>query len=198
MCEIYIMCAHDIIAIYDINVMFQAHPTLHRDYGTVGTVHDDKDWEQLVDISMYENNSLIDTATRKSTQMLSANDIRKIVQVTTNEIIALDKIHGLNNQYMKFAITIVYQSLHDHVRPAVSESQMKRLIVGTTEKLITHYHHSAHTRERLMGWLADDVMGSFIQQIVTQPHRSNSVVGEGRENEKDETGCFVWFWNLFR
>lgn len=181
--------------------MFRAHPSPHqiRDYGTVDTVHD-RNLGQLVDISLDEPNSLIDeyVATPvNSKRMLSVNDIRKIIQVTTNEIIVSGKVDGLNNQSMKFAITMVYQSLRDSVCPAVSTPHMERLIVGTTEQLITHYHRSGRTRERLMDWLAEDAMSEFIYRLAIQTRRDEPVVVRKKDG-RHETGCFTWVWELFR
>lgn len=180
--------------------MFRAHPNPHqiREYGTVTSSGVGiENWGQLVDISLDEPSSLIDEYV--STSMLSVNDIRKIVQITTDEIIASGRVDCLNNQSMKFAITVVYQSLRDSVRPAVSAHHMERLIVGTTEQLIIHYHRSARTRERLMEWLTEDDMAAFIHRLVIQGGSVKTVVGEDTAyGERHATGCFTWFWELFR
>ena len=183
--------------------MFRAHPGPHqiRDYGTT-TSNGTGDWGQLIDISIDEPNSLIDayiSTPVNAKRMLSVNDIRKIIQVTTDEIISSDKVDGLNNKSMKFVITMVHQSLCDSVRPAVSAPQMERLIIGTAEQLITHYHRSARIKARLMGRLVDDNMNEFIRRLVVQGGSVKPVVGEDNgHGERYETGCFTWFWDMFR
>ena len=181
--------------------MFRAHPTLHqgRDYGTVSGTGD---WGHMVDVSLDEPISLIDryiSTPINSKRMLSVNDIRKIVQVSTDEIIASEQISGINNHSMKFAITLVHQYLCDSVRPALSEQQMERLIGEITKQLITHYHQSALTRKKLAELLAEDYIKAFIRKLATQPQpQPFGDARKGSENNKrNETGCFAWFWNLF-
>jgi len=100
---------------------------------------------------------------------------------------------------MKYAITIVYKSIRDGVRPAVSVSQMERLIVGTMEQLIAHYHQSDRTQKILMELLEEDYMVAFIHGIASQPRKQCDDARMGSENnEHSEMGCFAWFWNLFR
>ena len=186
--------------------MFRSHPSPHqiRDYGTVDSSgNGTRDWGQMIDISLDEPNSLIAeyvATPANSNRMLSVNDIRKIIQVTTDEVIASGKVDGLNNQSMKFVITLIHQSLRDSVCPAVSAPHMERLIAGTTEQLITHYHRSARTRERLMEWLAEERMHGFIHRLATKERVDESgesgVVRAVKEHQ--ETGCFAWVWDLFR
>ena len=185
--------------------MFHTHPNSQqiRDYGTVGGDWSGN-WGQLIDVSLDEPNSLIDKyipTPMNSKRLLSMNDMRKIVQVTTDDIICSGDISELNNQSMKFAITIVYKSIRDGVRPAVSVSQMERLIVGTMEQLIAHYHRSDRAQKILMELLEEDHMVAFIHRIASQPHnqyRDNDDMRMGTEQKRSETGCFAWFWNLFR
>lgn len=197
---------HDIIVYYGTDtVMFHIHPNSQqlRDYGTVACSETGSaNWGQLIDVSLDEPNSLVDAyipTPMNSKRMLSTNDMRKIVQVTTDDIICSGEISGLNNQSMKFAINIVYKSIRDGVRPAVSVSQMERLIVGTTEQLITHYHQSDRTQKILMELLEEDYMVAFIHRIASQPRKQCDDARMGSENnEHSEMGCFAWFWNLFR
>ena len=173
--------------------MFRTHPNSQqlRDYGTVTCS------EQLIEVSLDEPNSLIDKyipTPLSSKRLLSVNDMRKIIQVTVDDIVCSEEINGLNNQSMKFAITIVHQSIQDAVRPSVSVSQMERLVTGTIEQLITHYHRSARTKDTLFKLLEEEDMVAFIHRIASHPREDDM----RRGTDRPETGCFSWFWNMFR
>lgn len=169
--------------------MFRFHPVLSeipiRDYGTVYATDD----SVFVDVGL---SSPVTTQTTRGQVLLTVNDMQKITQVTTNELIASNEIYAVTNMSLKYTIALTYNSIHKHVCPEIPTKQLARLVVCVMEQLIEHTNRSERTKVQLIQRLTDQDIAAFIDRIITQPDVESDV-----NNMKRGVGCFDWVRGLF-
>lgn len=165
--------------------MFRAHPTItefaKRDYGTVCS-HEDA---TLVDIPITPVNS--------ERTLLTVNDIKKITQITVNELIASNNFDTVTRSSLHYVIALTYKHIRKHVRPQVSQKQLVCLTTSSVVHLIEHYNRTGRTREQLLQYLNSEDIAVFVDGIVAE----SAIAKGGWHRKKKTVGCFSWMWNLF-
>jgi hypothetical protein len=125
--------------------------------------------------------------------MLTVNDIKKITQVTSNELIASNKVDTVTRSSLHYTIVLTCKHIRRHVHPQVSRKQLAYLTTSSVEHLIEHCNRTSRSREQLLQYLNSEDIAVFVDGIVAE----SAIVEGGWHRREKAVGCFSWMWNLF-